>query len=366
MKQKPGEVELAGFLESAVGAGEAARRYLAALRAVGVPVRGRDIELPGRAPALTEFRGGPRLVPRRARFNLICANPEQLIPYLASRSAPPTRGRNTVAAWSWEVDILPPGWASATHHVSEIWACSEFTADLIRAGTGAPVVAMHHPLARTAPAGTVPAPDLPPGFRVLVMFDYLSTIQRKNPIGAIEAYRRAVTATDGAQLIVKSVNGVHRPEERAEVERAAAGRSDIRLIDGTISGPERDALVAACDCLISLHRSEGFGLSLADAMAAAKPVVATRFGGNTEFMSDENSYLVGYEETKVGPGCEHYAAEASWAEPDIDAAAAALREVLGDQAESRRRGRLAQVAVQELLAPELIGRKMADRLVALS
>jgi glycosyltransferase involved in cell wall biosynthesis len=363
--QRLPRVELAGFLESAVGAGEAARRYLGALRSVGVPVRPRDVELPGRDPARTAFDEGGRFALRTTRFNIICLNPEQLMPYRSSHAAPSGHRRTTVAAWNWEVDILPPGWAEAASEVAEIWACSEFTASFIRAGTGAPVVAMPLPLATAIARPPALAPDLPAGFRVLMIFDYLSTIQRKNPIGAIEAYRQAFAPSDGAQLIVKSINGVHRVEAREQVERAAIGRSDIVLMEETISGAARDALVAACDCLLSLHRGEGFGLSLADAMVAGKPVVATAYGGNTEFMRPTNSYLVPYEMTNVGPGCEHYPPEARWAEPDVSSAAAALREIAGDVGVARERGLTAQADVRTLLAPERIGRLMLRRFEAL-
>jgi glycosyltransferase involved in cell wall biosynthesis len=366
VSHRPFRVELAGYLGTAVGAGEGARRYLAALQAAGVAVRARDIELSGRDSAMTEFRGEARLGLRGARFNLLCLNPEQLLPYIDSRAAPRTSRRTNIAAWSWEVDVLPLAWAGASRRVSEIWACSEFTARFIRAGTGARVIAMHHPrLAARANAGAPPA-ELPAGFRVLVMFDYLSTIERKNPIGAIEAYRRAFAAGDGAQLIVKSLNGVHRPEQRSKVERAAAGRRDILLTDGTISGAARDSLLAACDCLLSLHRSEGFGLSLADAMAAGKPVVATAYGGNTEFMRESSSYLIPYELTQVGAGCEHYPPEASWAEPDVGRAAAALRAMFDDQEAARRRGQAGQSDVEALLAPQLIGQRMLERFTLLA
>jgi glycosyltransferase involved in cell wall biosynthesis len=366
LMQRPLGVELAGFLESAVGAGEAARRYLGALRSIGVPVRARDVELPGRDPAQTAFHDGGRFGLRTTRCNLICLNPEQLLPYLASSAAPSGRRRATVAAWNWEVDVLPPGWADAAGEVAEIWACSEFTASFIRAGTGASVISVPPPLTiATASPSEAPGPALPAGPRVLVIFDYLSTIQRKNPVGAIEAYRQAFAPGDGAQLIVKSVNGVHRAEAREQVERAAGGRRDIVLMDGTISGAALDALVATCDCLLSVHRSEGFGLSLADAMAAAKPVVATAYGGNTEFMSSSNSYLVPYEITSVGDGCEHYPPEAHWAEPDISNAAAALREIAGDTDAARERGLLARADVRELLAPQRIGWLMAERFAVL-
>lgn len=363
-RQFPG-IELAGYLDAAVGVGEAARRYLGALRSVNVAVRARDVRLEGRDSAMTDVHWGGRFGLRGARFNVLCLNPEQLLPYLASPGAPRQRGRLSVAAWSWEVDVLPAGWREASRRVDAIWACSEFTARQIAAGTDAPVVAMPHPLANGSSA-VARSPDLPAGYRILVMFDYLSTIQRKNPVGAIEAYRSAFAPDDGVQLIVKSINGVHRSEHRSDVERAASGRQDIQLLDGTISGAQRDALMASCDCFLSLHRSEGFGLSLADAMAAGKPVIATAYGGNTEFMDAATAYLVPYRLTQVGPGCEHYPAEATWAEPDLAHAAAALRSVYEDREESTRRGAAGQAAVHRLLAPETIGRRMLESLAAVA
>jgi glycosyltransferase involved in cell wall biosynthesis len=362
VQRRPAAVELAGYLRSTVGAGDAARRYLAAFEAAGVPVRARDVPLPGRDAAQTRVGGG-RIAAGRVSANVICLNPEQLLPYLDSDAAPRMRGRTTVAAWSWEVDALPPCWTAASQRAAEVWACSEFSAGLIRAGTGARVAAVLHPVATPTLGGIAPA--LPAGFRVLVIFDYLSTIQRKNPLGAIAAYRRAFDAGDGAQLIVKSVNGHHRPAERELVARAAAGRPDITLLDATLAGADRDALLAACDCLFSPHRSEGFGLSLADAMALGKPVIATAYGGNTEFMTQANSYLIPWERTLVGPGCEHYPESAHWAEPDLDAAAAALRAVASSPQEAAARGALAADDVAAQLNPARIGRLMAERLAAL-
>jgi glycosyltransferase involved in cell wall biosynthesis len=361
MRRRAG-VELAGYLDAAVGSGEVARRYLGALQSAGVAVRARNVALEGRDSAMTPVRPARSGRPWATRFNLLCLNPEQLVPYLGSDAAPRRRGRTSVAAWNWEVDVVPSGWTEAARAVSEVWTCSEFTATFIRDATGAQVVAMPPPLSLSAKARPAPPPALPPGFRVLLIFDYLSTIERKNPLGAIAAYRRCFAPGDGAQLVIKTMNGVHRPERRREVEAAAADRSDIVLIDATISGAERDALIAASDCLLSLHRSEGFGLALAEAIAAGKPVIATAYGGNVEFMPAASSYLVRYGLTRVGDGCEHYPAEARWAEPDIDHAAAQLRAVFDHREGARERAGHAQDHVLALLAPERIGRLMRDRL----
>jgi glycosyltransferase involved in cell wall biosynthesis len=230
------------------------------------------------------------------------------------------------------------------------------------------VLAFPPPLAQLEAEDTITAPtalQLPSGFRVLIMFDYLSTLERKNPLGGIEAYRQAFAPDDGAVLIVKSVNGRHRPERHREVMAAVDGRSDVVVVDRTMSGAERDALIAGCDCYLSLHRSEGHGLPLAEAMSLGKPVVATAYGGNIEFMDETNSYLVGCAPVRVGEHVEHYPAAATWAEPDIEHAAQQLRAIHRDPETARLRARQGRGDIRALLAPELVGVRMRRRLHAL-
>jgi hypothetical protein len=357
-------VELAGYLSAAVGVGEAARRYVGALRSAGVPVVERDVPLPDRDGVNPGTWPGPTPALEAIGFNLLCLNPEQMVPYLESPQAPPRDGRTSIGIWSWEVDVLPPGWRAAAAAVSEVWTYSSFAAQLIGAGIDTPVWGVAPPLAPVS--ASVPLPfSLPAGFRVLLMFDYLSTLERKNPLGAIEAYRRAFQPDDGAILVVKSVNGRHRPDRAAEVELAVQGRPDVVSIDRTLSGAERDALVAACDCYLSLHRSEGHGLPLAEAMASGKPVVATAYGGNTEFMSEGNAYLVAWTPVSVGAQVEHYPATASWAEPDVVQAGQLLRAVRDKPQEARRRAARGQTDIQALLAPQVVGIRMRQRLEGL-
>ena len=361
MARSPG-VELAGYLGAAVGVGEAARRYVGALRSACVPTVARDVALPGRDDAGTALAAGPRPASGEVTCNVLCLNPEQMVPYLDGPDAPVLAGRSTVGVWSWEVDVLPPGWREASARVAEVWTYSRFAAELIGAHVDVPVLAVPPPISLPAVQPGPPSVELPQGFRVLVMFDYLSTLERKNPLGAIAAFRRAFAPEDGAVLVVKSVNGRHRPKLRAELLDATGGRSDIATIDGTMSGAERDALIAACDCYLSLHRSEGHGLPLAEAMALGKPVVATGYGGNTEFMSDANSYLVPWTSAPVGNGVEHYPAAARWAEPDVEQAARLLRLLHGDREECARRARQGQDDVRALLAPDVVGAQIRARL----
>ena len=178
-----------------------------------------------------------------------------------------------------------------------------------------PVIALPPPV--EAPAGIARPLRLgvPPGFLFLFMFDYLSTIQRKNPVGLIEAFKSAFAAGEGPQLLIKTINAPLRPYAEEEVLWAVEGRPDIHVIDRSLSGEEKDAVMLACDCYVSLHRSEGFGLTLAEAMAIGKPVIGTGYSGNVDFMDENNSFLVDYEITRVGPGNEIYPPEGEWADP---------------------------------------------------
>ncbi len=363
--ERPLAVELAGYLDAAVGVGEAARRYVGALRSAGVQVLDRDVPLPGRDGAQTDLPLGVRPPAEAVGFNLLCLNPEQMVPYLNGPDAPVREGRMTIGIWSWEVDVLPPGWREAAEGLTEVWTYSQFAAERIGAGLGVPVLGFPPPLAHLPEGGNgaaPPTPELPSGFRVLIMFDYLSTLERKNPLGAIEAYRRAFAPDDGAVLVLKSVNGRHRPERHAEVMAAVEGRTDIVSIDRTVSGAARDALIGACDCYLSLHRSEGHGMPLAEAMALGKPVVATAYGGNIEFMNDANSYLVAWTPARVGDQVEHYPSGANWAEPDVEHAARLLRAVHDVPDEARRRGQRGREDVLAVLAPEVVGGQMRGRM----
>jgi glycosyltransferase involved in cell wall biosynthesis len=291
------------------------------------------------------------------------------VPYLEGPDAPPSDGRVNIGIWSWEVDVLPPGWREASEGLAEVWTYSRFAAGLIGAGLEIPVLGFPPPLAYPSGegAGAVPpgAHELPTGFRVLIMFDYLSTLERKNPLGAIEAYRRAFGPEDGAVLVVKSVNGRHRPERQQEVLAAVEGRSDVVVIDRTMSGGERDALLASCDCYLSLHRSEGHGLPLAEAMSLGKPVVATAYGGNIEFMNDANSYLVACTPVSVGGAVEHYPPGATWAEPDLEDAARLLRSIDHEPEAARSRAQQGRSDVRAILAPEAVGARIRRRLLEL-
>jgi hypothetical protein len=186
---------------------------------------------------------------------------------------------------------------------------------------------------------------LPDAFTFLFLFDFVSA-ERKNPWGVVEAFTRAFSPDEGPVLLLKSINGRERKSQRLkELLAFTKRRKDVIVRDGYVSPEERDSYLAACDCYVSLHRSEGFGLTLAEAMACGKPVIATGYSGNLEFMNEENSYFVPYELVQIPDDWWAYGEDAQWAEPDVDAAARLMSRVYENQSRSHERAERARAAL---------------------
>jgi glycosyltransferase involved in cell wall biosynthesis/SAM-dependent methyltransferase len=356
-------VNVAGFFTSELGLGEAARLLISGLDARGVPA------LPVQAQLLPPCGQGAEFTycsPRDAPYpiNILCVNGDLVAPFAREVGDSFFAERHTIALWWWEVGEFPPEWASAFEHVDEVWVGSQHIYDAIAPTAPVPVVKMPMPvvLARVPERSRAELGLPEEGFLFLYVHDYHSTAARKNPLGVVEAFKRAFPPGSGAKLVLKSINAENVIHEHDRVELAAAGHPDITLIDAYVSAGEKNAMIAACDCYVSLHRSEGFGLTAAEAMLLGKPVIATRYGGNLEFMSEEGSYLVDWKPIAVGEDAHPYPADGVWADPDLDHAAALMREVFADPERARERARRGRRELVERHAPGVAGEAMEARL----
>lgn len=317
-------INLVGFLEADIGLGEVARKVGRSLEHAGVPFA----PIVYRRPPSREGSDDPP-VSGVATYdtNIVCLNPDYLHPFLEEVGAD-FFARYTIGVWLWETSVLRPEDRKGAWFVDEVWVPSEYVRQAVAEAVDVPVHVVPLPIEEPQPTGLDRTQlGLPDRFIFLYVFDFLSA-ERKNPAAVVEAFASEFAPDEGPVLVLKSVNGRERkPHLLDALQRAAADRPDILIRDGRVSAGERDAYVAACDCYVSLHRSEGFGLTLAEAMAYGKPAIATGYSGNLEFMSEENAYLVPYRLVPVPEQWWAYAPGATWAEPDVYGAAPLMRTV---------------------------------------
>jgi glycosyltransferase involved in cell wall biosynthesis len=204
--------------------------------------------------------------------------------------------------------------------------------------------------------------ELDDRFMFLFTFDFMSVMKRKNPLGLVEAFKKAFEPNEGPMLVLKSINGETRPEGFAELMQAIDGREDIVLMNKYLDSHQSASLMNLCDCYVSLHRSEGLGLTIAEAMLLGKPVVATNYSGNLDFMKPETSYLVSWDRVKVGEGAEAYDSNATWAEPNLDEAASLMRQVYLNPDQAKEKALAGKKDLEERFTPEITGLRMKKRL----
>jgi glycosyltransferase involved in cell wall biosynthesis len=333
----PWGVNLVGYVRAEDGVGTVARSLFDVLRQIDSPVAVRTC-------AATSSRQSASFPENDSAttydLTIACVNADQF-PLLHDHLGPHLPlGTRMVGVWAWEVEAFPEWMARSARLVDEVWVYSKHAANALAPMVDVPIhtFAPPVPVRDSDPEIDREALGLSDDFLFLFCFDFLSGFERKNPLAVIEAFCRAFAPGEGPRLLVKSVNGDRAPAAMARLRSAAGNRSDVVTRDGHESELRQQALISGCDCYVSLHRAEGYGLTLAEAMAAGRPVIATAYSGNLDFMTEETAFLVPYEYVQIPYGCDPYPPRTPWAEPDIDAAASAMRQVVSDPALGRAVG----------------------------
>jgi glycosyltransferase involved in cell wall biosynthesis len=357
-------VNLLGLFRYVSGLQQAALGVAESFAAVGVPLALRDI------PTRNNRDG-------RRRDGFLALEPHPVTVLNAGLDMPvpeayrlaglhPRPMVKRVAVWFWELEEVPAAWHDRGRDVDEVWAPTRFIADALRV-LGKPVYPML-PAVKLPPFTPRPKAYFglaPERFTFLFVFDMNSRLPRKNPVALVRAFRQAFRPDEPVELAIKvSPQGEFYADWWREL-RTAAHDAGVRLVDKNLSRDELLALMNATDGYASLHRSEGFGLTMAEAMLLGKPTVATGYSGNLDFMTPENSYLVDYTRAVIEDDTPPYPKGCVWAEPSVAHAAELLRRVYDRPDEARAKGERARAELLELLSPAAAGARMKARLDAL-
>jgi glycosyltransferase involved in cell wall biosynthesis len=354
--------DVVGFFNAEHGIGEASRLLVEALRAAHTPISTltyRNTESRQKFPFEADDVG-------RYKTVITAINAELNAPLHQSFGVFFFRDTYKIGQWFWELEVAPPWYKPAYKYVNELWAPTRFIEQMLRKEAPKNVHVEYMPLPLRQPRVVENARrsdlGLDDRFMFLFTFDFMSVMKRKNPMGLINAFTKAFAPGEGPMLVLKCINGETRPEMFESMKKAVIGRDDIIIMNKYLDSEMSAALMNLCDCYVSLHRSEGLGLTIAEAMLLGKPVIATGYSGNLDFMTPGTSFMVPWTRVKVGEGAEAYSSKATWAEPDIDVAAEMMRSVYQNPEAAKNMAEAGKRDLEARFTPEITGARMKARL----
>ncbi len=359
-------VNFIAYIRAEMGLGVAARGMASALESAGVPFNIINVES-GNFSQHTDYSWKHKEVDASDYdLTVICMNPDQSL-QLRTQVQPALLGdRYVVGHWYWELPELPDEWVKEFEFVDEVWAASQFIADAVSPKTSRPVVRIPTVVQLSnAPALSKQQLGLPEDrYLFLAMFDTNSILERKNPLGVLRAFKQAFppNTQKNVGLVMKFNNPDYRQPLMQSMREETAGLENVFVIDRIMDRAEVTSLIKACDCFVSLHRSEGFGLGPAEAMSLAKPAIITNWSGNIDYMTPENSIAIDYQLVKLGQDYGPYKAHQSWAEPDLDQASHWMKTLVADPELGSRLGHHAQQTIKSQFSPQTIGKLIRDRI----
>lgn len=366
-------VNVMGSFKSEKGLGTAVRADIRSLQAAKIPCACNDSSDSGSSNpdnSLDCFSSNNPYL-----FNLIHINPHTYVSidgvsvnyyeYLAKHTEY-LRGHYNIGYWVWELDAAPEYWKDVSKYIHEIWTPSDFSMRSISRGMSVPVVRIPHCvyMPGTRPETIKKRNDFnltDDVFLFLFIFDFSSYIERKNPFGVIDAFKKAFSPSDKAMLFIKTYHTASNRPKFYELLRAIRGYN-ITVSDAVFPQGDVRSLISVSDCYVSLHRSEGFGLTIAEAMSMGKPVIATGYSGNMDFMNYDNSFPVDYKLKKLEKDYGVYEKGNYWAEPDTDEASCLMKRVFENREEAKNTGNRGMNFIRNYYSPEYVGELYKNRL----
>ncbi len=356
---EPSGVNVYGYFRAETGVGQSARNAVSALASAGITAALQNLP----ATHHSELDASVTSFSPDAPYDtsIFFVNPDQT--ELARAGARSSGRKHDIGVWTWDLEELPRQWDRAFDAYDEIWVPSSFCQAAIATRSPVPVVRIPY-CVKPEMASHKTRLDFgidPDRFVFLSVFDMRSGFGRKNPLAAMAAFHEAFAGRQDCELIVK-VNHANSNPEGLRRLRAEASRYRVRVIEDMFRHGDVEALIRCADCIVSLHRAEGFGLVLAEAMLFEKPVIATGYSGNLDFTTPSTAFLVSYELQRVGPENPPYPEHCFWANPRIDDAADQMRTVYENEFLRTRRARAGRALIEAKFSCEAVGAAMEARL----
>jgi glycosyltransferase involved in cell wall biosynthesis len=364
-------LNVAGYLTADLGIGESARCMVRAADAAGLPVALINLKLPVKSSCSDETYAGRLQQENPHGVNVIHLDPPGAPDVDHHHGRAFSQHRYTIGYWAWELPEFPDAWMPYFAWYDEIWCPSDFVREAVALKSPVPVITMPHAIAFARPTDSVDALRARLGlpvdrFLFLFLYDLNSYSARKNPRAVLEAFRLSNLQQEGAALVIKVHGAEGNEAELAELKHLTRDLPGTTFITTTLSRLDLYALEAACDCFVSLHRSEGFGLSVAECMYLGKPVIATDWSATAEYLNETNGAPVRARlvtlEHNVGP----YARGQTWADPDVNHAAEWMVRIRRNPELRQALGMAARATMEERYSPLAIGTRYRRRLESIA
>jgi glycosyltransferase involved in cell wall biosynthesis len=367
--QLPVGINFIGYYAAELGLGQALRSAVHAASAVRLPLGVRQLAI--KMMSRQEDVSTAPFLSDKAQFsvNCICVNPDMLYRLPVWIKCEEWANRYNVGYWFWELSRFPPAWSYAQHLVDEVWVNTDFVA-LALTEVKVPVYKIPFAVEFDVCAAHAKREDFgleKNHFVFCFSFDFHSQIARKNPQAVITAFKNAFAGSQAqVSLVIKTSNGSAHPEQHFILKELIAQDERIVMLDVQLTSEKMRALLSVIDCYVSLHRSEGLGLGMAESMYLGKPVIATAYSGNLEFMNEGNAALVSYELVPVKEGEYPFWRDQVWAEPNVAHAAQFMRKMVDEPNYRTSLGQQAAKYLREHHSYAQMGRAMQARLIAIA
>lgn len=361
-------INIIGYIDTESGVGESARGMIRAFKSTDIPITIINIEQPWLRRDNHEFTSLFTNQPKY-KINLLCINADQVENVV--KNCLKTRilkNRYNIGYWYWESDVFPNQYKNAFKYFDEIWVASEYIKKALEKISPIPVFVIP-PLFIELDTKLIESFDFykhhidinSSDFVYLNLFDSASFWERKNPFTLIRSFKKAFNNKTDVKLIIKTTE-IKKSKVYPKLFNEIKSNKNIILLDKYLSKIEINQLENRANCYVSLHRSEGLGIPLIESMFLKKPVIATGFGGNTDFMNSRSSFLVKYRVEKLKSAIGPYPKNSDWAIPDINQAAFIMKFVYEKRVETKAIAKNGGLRIRKLYNSEKIGKLIKSRL----